>query len=96
MVKGIRIQDEQCEVPRTVKIEVKKCFQNRLTETSGKKVTLNNMFPTLSEDYNVILARRFSEEEIKKEVQNCESTKSPGPTGLNFSFIKFSQDIIKD
>ncbi|XP_068504156.1 uncharacterized protein [Phaseolus vulgaris] len=37
----------------------------------------------------------FTEEEIKEAVWQCEGTKSPGPNGFNFNFIKKSWNTLK-
>ncbi|XP_068472094.1 uncharacterized protein [Phaseolus vulgaris] len=37
----------------------------------------------------------ISEDEVKKVVWNCDNSKSPGPDGFNFGFIKFCWDILK-
>ena len=37
----------------------------------------------------------FSEEEVKDAVWQCGGSKSPGPDGFNFNFIKFCWDVIK-
>jgi len=37
----------------------------------------------------------FSEEEIRAAMWSCNSSKSPGPDGFNFGFIKFCWEIIK-
>jgi len=33
-------------------------------------------------------------EEVKFAVWSCESSKSPGPDGFNFSFLKFCWEIL--
>jgi len=43
-----------------------------------------------------MLVRIISEEEVKEAVWNCDNSKSPGPDGFNFCFIKFSWDILKE
>jgi len=37
----------------------------------------------------------ISDAEIKEAVWNCDSSKSSGPDGFNFGFIKFCWNIIK-
>ena len=37
----------------------------------------------------------FTEEEVKEAVWQCEGTKSPGPDGFNFNFIKKSWNSLK-
>jgi len=38
----------------------------------------------------------FSEKDIRDVVWQCEGSKSPGPDGFNFNFLKQSWEIIKD
>ena len=42
------------------------------------------------------LIEAFSEEEIMDAVWQCEGSKSPGPDGFNFNFIKKSWNYLKD
>jgi len=42
-----------------------------------------------------MLVEDISEEEVKFAVWSCESSKSPGPDGFNFGFLKFYWEILK-
>jgi len=42
----------------------------------------------LSNEDNEVLCCKFSDTEIFDEVTQCENSKSPGPDGFNFHFIK--------
>jgi hypothetical protein len=42
------------------------------------------------------LTRPFSIEEVKQAVWDCDDSKSPGPDGVNFDFIKKNWDLLKD
>jgi len=42
-----------------------------------------------------MLIGAFFEEEIRVAVWSCDNSKSPGPDGFNFSFIKLCWDILK-
>ena len=53
-------------------------------------------FKRLNQEENLSLLATFTEEEIKEAVWQCEGSKSPGPDGFNFNFIKKSWDYIKD
>ncbi|GKV24665.1 hypothetical protein SLEP1_g34249 [Rubroshorea leprosula] len=44
---------------------------------------------------NEFLTASFSEEEIKNDVWDCESSKSTGPDGFNFKFVKSMWEDIK-
>lgn len=50
----------------------------------------------VSQEKNLMLTTPFMEQEIKLAVANYERSKSPGPDGFNFKFIKESWDIVKD
>jgi len=49
----------------------------------------------ITEEDNVLLVGRISEEEVKLAVWSCGSDKSLGPDGLNFGFIRFCWEEIK-
>lgn len=53
-------------------------------------------FRNLSTQQSEMLIAPFTPEEIDKAVASCDSQKSPGPDGFNFSFIKNSWEFIKD
>jgi hypothetical protein len=53
-------------------------------------------FKKISIDDRDELVREFSEEEVRMAVWECESSKSPGPDGVNFGFIKEFWDDIKE
>ena len=55
----------------------------------------NVQFKGISREDNEMLVGVISEAEVKEAVWNCDSSKSPGPDGFNFGFIKFCWDIIK-
>jgi len=89
VIKGIKIQNEWCEDPVLVKNQLKNSSQKRFVESVDVKIGLDNItFPSLNESDNAMLIQSFSEEEIKDVVWDCESSKSPGPDGFNFSFMK--------
>lgn len=50
----------------------------------------------LTDEDNVALCGPFSEGEIWEAIKNCDSTKSPGPDGFNFNFIKSYWETIKE
>lgn len=50
---------------------------------------------SIGEVENNYLTAPFSEEEIREAVWNCESYKSPGSDGVNFSFIKQFWEEVK-
>ena len=49
----------------------------------------------LEGDDRRLLDASISMEEVRRAVWECESSKSPGPDGFNFNFIKRTWEIIK-
>jgi len=79
-----------------VKDKVKVFFEERFARKDVCQVRLDNAsFNTISEADSEMLTDAFSEEEIRAVVWCCDSSKSPGPDGFNFGFLKFCWDIIK-
>ena len=58
----------------------------RLDEVEFKTLTLRD---------NEGLVAGFTEKEVKDAVWQCEGSKSPGPDGFNFNFIRKSWDFVK-
>lgn len=52
-------------------------------------------FNQITQEQGAELIDEFSEEEIRHAVWECESSKSPGPDGFNFFFIKEFWEVIK-
>ena len=95
MIKGVKIENQWCEEPRKVKENIKNFFEKRFTEKSDIKVRLDNVqFTSINRASNVSLTSRSSEDEIKEAIWDCDSSKSPGPDGFNFNFIKQFWDTI--
>jgi len=53
-------------------------------------------FKSLSHEDNLSLLAEFSEKEVRDAVWQCEGSKSPGPNGFNFNFIKKSWEFLKE
>ena len=85
-----------CENKEEIKDKVKDFFEARFVDNEELLVKLDNVcFNTISKEDNQMLVEAFSEEEIKKVVWSCESSKSPGPNGFNIGFIKFCWEFIR-
>jgi len=96
-LNGILENGDWMEEPEMVKRKVKEFFDMRFREGENIQVKLDDIrFNNISEEDNVMLTRRFSEEEIKDAIWACEGSKSPGPDDYNFGFLKFSWEIVKD
>ncbi|GKD69232.1 RNA-directed DNA polymerase, eukaryota [Tanacetum coccineum] len=53
-------------------------------------------FRILNDSDTLGLISPFSEEEVKAAVWSCSGSKSPGPDGMNFNFIKRHWELVKD
>jgi len=96
-VKGVEIGGIWCEEPSSVRSEAKMLFETRFKATKDFGVRLDGVeFKTLSSVQSLRLIEAFSEEEIKDAMWQCEGSKSPGPDGFNFNFIKKSWNYLKD
>jgi len=96
-VKGVVVGGQWCEEPCTVRVEAKKLFENRFKATRDFGVRLDAVeFNTLSPEDSLNLILPFKEEEIKEVVCQCDGSKSLGPDGFNFKFLKESWAYIKD
>ena len=95
-VKGVEIGTQWCEEPEAVRREAKSLFEKRFTATQDYGVNLGSMeFKSLSSEASRNMIASFFEEEVKDAVWQCGGSKSPGPDGFNFNFIKFCWDVIK-
>ncbi|GKV27391.1 hypothetical protein SLEP1_g36564 [Rubroshorea leprosula] len=95
-ILSIQIKGDQHTGVAKIKEKVAKYFEELFTEEKWKRPKLDGIrFNKISEADNDILTATFSEEEIKEAIWDCESSKSPGPDGFNFSFVKAMWEDIK-
>jgi len=93
---GIIDNNKWCDDKEEAKDKVRKYFEERFARNDVCQVTLDKVrFNTISEADNVMLVSDFSEEEVRDAIWGCDSSKSPGPDGFNFGFIKSCWDILK-
>ncbi|GLT32017.1 hypothetical protein SLA2020_067120 [Shorea laevis] len=79
-----------------IREEVAKYFEVMFTEGKWNMPKLDGInFKQISQTNNEFLTAPFTEEEIRNAVWDCDSTKSPGPDGFNFKFIKAMWEDIK-
>jgi len=96
-VKDVEVGGQWCEEPCTVRAEAKKLFENRFKATKDFGVRLDAVeFMSLTQEDNLSLIAEFFEKEVKDAVWQCEGSKSLGPDGFNFNFIKKSWEFIKE
>jgi len=78
-------------------LEAKKLFESRFIATKDFGVRLDAVeFESLTWEDSMSLLKVFSEEEVRDAVWQFEGSKSPGPDGFNFNFIKKSWDFVKE
>jgi len=93
---GVYVDGWWCEDKDVIKDKVRVFFEDRFARKEDCQVRLDNVrFHSISAEDNELLVGDFSEEEIRAVVWNCDSSKSPGPDGFNFGFIKYCWDILK-
>ena len=72
-------------------------FEERFKATLDLGVRLGAVeFKSLPEEVSLRMIEVFSKEEVREAVWNCEGTKSPGPDGFNFNFIKANWETLKE
>jgi len=95
-VKGVEIDHQWCEELKVICREAKSTFNQRFLVTHDCGVNLGTVeFKTLSAEVSLRIVSSFTEEEVKEVVWQCEGSKSSGPDGFNFNFIKNSWETFK-
>jgi len=80
-----------------VKTKVKEIFDARFVGEFEPMVRLDNVrFNFICDEDKESLIGDVSEEEVKNVVWSCDSSKSPGPDGFNFCFIKYCWVCLKE
>jgi len=96
-VKGVEVGGLWCEEPSTFRAEARRWFDNRFRATRDLRVRLDAVeFKSLSLQDNLRLIEGFSETEVRDAVWQCGGSKSPGPDGFNFNFLKKGWEVMKD
>lgn len=93
MLDGVWTEEVQ-EVKRGIHDFFKKQFSSSRIIRSRLLASQNER--RLSEEDNQFLIAPFSESEVVEAITNCESSKSPGPDGFNFKFIKEHWQTIRE
>ncbi|GKV07790.1 hypothetical protein SLEP1_g19511 [Rubroshorea leprosula] len=96
-LNSIQVNGKQLREVGELKEGVAKYFQDLFTEYDRRRPKLDGInFKQLSHEDNETLMAEFTEVEVKNAVWDCEPTKSPGPDGFNFKFIKAMWEDIKE
>ncbi|KAK2444918.1 hypothetical protein QL285_015908 [Trifolium repens] len=84
------------EGPSLVRKEVVEYFKDHFDDVGWRRPTLDGIdFPQLSGAQVDILTANFTLEEISEVVKGSDGSKSPGPDGFNFAFIKEFWELLK-
>ncbi|GKV29210.1 hypothetical protein SLEP1_g38156 [Rubroshorea leprosula] len=95
-ISSIQIKDKRCVGVAEIKEQAAQYFEEMFAEEKWQRPKLDGIkFKQISQADNDLLMAAFSEEEIKSAVWDCDSTKSPGPDGFNFKFIKTMWEDLK-
>lgn len=96
-ISGLSFQGEWTEDVNVVKSGVRDHFQNQFSGQRGHRPVMRpELFSKkVSEDDNSMLIEPFTEIEVLEAINSCESSRSPGPDGFNFKFIKTCWEVIK-
>ncbi|GKA40565.1 putative RNA-directed DNA polymerase, eukaryota, reverse transcriptase zinc-binding domain protein [Tanacetum coccineum] len=96
-IQGILIEGEWITNPLSIKEEFYKFYKRKFRSVgSSFDVNSNPGFATLSSQDVAMLQQQATLEEIHKAVWDCGISKSPGPDGFSFLFIKTYWDLFKD
>lgn len=88
-LKGLNVNGRWVEDPIELMNVVADFFIKHFKEDSFKRPSFSSpSFKKLSPSLNQLLDAPFTEKDIKKAIWNCDGSKSPGPDGFSFSFIK--------
>ncbi|PNY14141.1 cysteine-rich receptor-like protein kinase [Trifolium pratense] len=95
-VVALRTTTGWVEGPVGVRGAVVSYFRDHFDNEDWHRPTLDGItFPCLSLANADLLTASFTMEEISEVVKGCDGSKSPGPDGFNFAFIKEFWEIMK-
>ncbi|GKB80382.1 putative RNA-directed DNA polymerase, eukaryota, reverse transcriptase zinc-binding domain protein [Tanacetum coccineum] len=96
-IHGILSDGEWIANPFTIKDEFYKFYKSKFKSfDSSFDVNSNPSFTTLFLEEVTMLQQQATFDETRKAVWDCGSSKSPGPDGFSFLFIKTYWDLFKD
>jgi hypothetical protein len=88
-ISAIRVGERWLDSPNLIKEAVVSYFANHVSSSPKVRPMLEGVvFPSLSEEENEDLIAIFTLEEIEEVVRSSDGSKSSGPDGFNFSFLK--------
>lgn len=95
---GITLNGVWNEEVEEVKKGVRDFFKNQFSKSRGRRPSLREGISDkkISEEDNRFLIADFSEQEVLAAISSCDCSKSPGPDGFNFKFIKECWHVIRE
>ena len=92
----IRRGNTMLHKPAEIKEEIACFFESLYSKDDFVRATLDGIdFLVIQDDLKSRLERNFEDYEISTALSNCVGDKAPRPDGFNFTFIKFSWDVLK-
>ncbi|XP_071728196.1 uncharacterized protein [Rutidosis leptorrhynchoides] len=98
-IRGISLNGSLSEDPNIIKNEALKYFESlfKSKKRKGKCPFENEPHRSyITQEDNLFLEARFSENEVWNALQDCESSKASGPDGFNMKFFKKYWWLIKE
>ncbi|CAK8537008.1 unnamed protein product [Lathyrus sativus] len=93
----LNVAGSMIEKVEEVKFEVHRHFARKFKVMEGEESFLEGItFDGINEEDRIFLEGPFLEEEIKEAIWGCGISKSPGPDGYSFLFIKRCWSFLKD
>lgn len=95
-ISSLEVDGRKLSNPDEIRGEAVDYFSNLFQEDETNRPIFQNLdFRKLNASQASELITPFSHMEIDQAVASCNPTKSPGPDGFNFSFIKAAWEVIK-
>ena len=96
-IESFQNEGRVIESPTEIIEAANEFFSSLFSEAHQSRATFGGLnFKQLNEEQGLLLTKPFSVEEIDAAVASCDGSKSPGPDGFNFKFVKESWEIIKE
>jgi hypothetical protein len=97
MMVALRTQHGWVEGPIQVREEVVSYFRNHFNNEEWTRPNIDGIvLPNVSHENMAWLTDIFTLDEISEVVKGCDGSKSPGPDGFNFAFVKNFWDLMKN
>ena len=95
-ISSLEMDGRKIENPEEIRAEAVNYFSKLFHDDSPIRPVFQDLdFKSLNPSQAAELIVPFSHLEVDQAVASCNSSKSPGPDGFNFSFIKASWETIK-